>query len=196
MNWTEWPSYYWIIIIVVLVAINFSRLKTFKKVADSKKRYKDPTLTPEKLSDITFLKECVAQEPMLVEMKKQLDIIVQDKIDFIPVYGYRMKSGVLSTTVSNYMFGFHPQHPGFVVVQINQEGMPMDYPFFIDQTNTDSLKFMLDGSLKIKFPDGESIAILIGSFMADGCEDMYLINVTQTEIVMAFKEFLKKNYNV
>jgi hypothetical protein len=120
---------------------------------------------------------------------------IQDPTPYVVVYGYFVKTGILSKKVSSYVVGFSEALKEIIIIQTDADIDNAAEAITLKKEDVISAKFGLQGELKLKSGKlDKELKFIVPPFTPAITEGAYILPITQKEAAVAFKSFIKDNF--
>ncbi|MDR2089040.1 MAG: hypothetical protein LBP73_06765 [Clostridiales Family XIII bacterium] len=120
---------------------------------------------------------------------------VENPAPYKVVYGYFVKTGILTKKVSNYAIGFSEARKEIIVVPISSDGDEVGDAVILKKDDIVSAKFGMQGDLKIKANTLESdLRFTVPPFTSSMTAGAYIMVIDQKEEESAFRNFIKSTF--
>lgn len=131
----------------------------------------------------------------LNKVKSALARRLDDPENYIAVFGYGMKPGVVSTNISCYAIGFSRQGGNLAIVPIYCDTDEIEDLYFFPKEHIKSISMGLYGERIIKSDliKGD-LRIIVPAYTKEDAEDMYQLPIVQMENAERFEKWIKDNF--
>ncbi|MDR0652549.1 MAG: hypothetical protein LBG12_04485 [Synergistaceae bacterium] len=123
---------------------------------------------------------------------------IQDTAPYTIAYGYYIKSGFLGIfgqKSSSYVIGFSEARKEIIVIPVNSDVDEVGDAIILKKDDIISVKFGLQGDLKIKSGKlNEELRLIVPPYTPTTLEDAYILPINQHEEAEAFKRFVKDTF--
>jgi hypothetical protein len=120
---------------------------------------------------------------------------IPDPSPYVIVYGYSMKTGLLSKKIGNYVIGFSEARKELVIIQVDADISDAAQAVILAKDDVISAKFGLQGELKLKSGKLDSeLKVTVPPFTSTATEGSYILPIIQKEAAVAFRSFIKDTF--